>query len=77
MAIPLATLQTWLDEAITAKHSLMTGQQVVRVGGPAGNVEFTAADSSRLDGWISTLQSWISGGAVNASTGPRPIRFVF
>lgn len=77
MAIPLSTIQTWLDEAITAKHALMTGQQVVRVGGPSGNVEFTTADASRLDGWISTLQSWITGGGVSSSTGPRPIRFVF
>lgn len=77
MAISLATLQTWLDEAMAAKHALVTGQQVVRVGGPAGQVEFTASDASRLDAWISTLQGWITGDGVSSSTGPRPIRFVF
>lgn len=77
MATSLATIQTWLDEALAAKHALMTGQKVVRVGGPSGNVEFTAADSSRLDAWISTLQRWTADGAVSSSTGPRPIFFGF
>lgn len=77
MATSLATIQGWLDEALAAKHALVTGQQVVKVTGPAGAVEFTAADHSRLDGWISTLQSWIAGGAVSTSSGPRPIYFGF
>lgn len=77
MATPVATLQQWLDEALAAKHALSMGKSVVRVGSPDGTVEFTAADHSRLDGWIATLQTWIANGEVSARSGARPIYFGF
>ena len=80
MAITLSQIQTWLDEAMAAKHSLMTGQAVAKVGGPDGQVEFRPQDADRLDGWISTLQGWIARGGMpssGAGASYRPIGFGF
>lgn len=77
MATSITTIQQWLDEALAAKHQLSCGKSVVRVGGPDGQVEFTAADHSRLDAWIGTLQRWIANGGMSTSLGPRPVRFLF
>ena len=40
MAITLTQIATWLDEAVQAKHDLVTGQAIVRVNGPSAQVEF-------------------------------------
>lgn len=48
-------LQVWLDEAYAARHKLRTGQlaQVTRYG--ERMVQFTAANASELDNYITDL----------------------
>jgi hypothetical protein len=78
--VSVAQLQAWLDEALAAKQKLMIGGGVKRVQGPAGEVEFTAADVDRLDAWIQKLQGYIANGGMPAAGGlsaNRPIRFSF
>ena len=80
MAISVAQLQTWRDEAIAAKQTLLIGGGIRRVQGPSGEVEFTAADLSKLDVWIAQLGSWIASGGMPATGGGAtyyPIRFTF
>lgn len=79
MAYSIEQLNTWLDEAMQAKHDLLTGQAVKRVSGPSSLMEFQATDPdsmNKLDAWISTLQTWIDNGSSRPST-IRPIRFGF
>ncbi len=74
MAISLATLQEWLDQALTAEHQLAMGQGVVQVSGPAGTVQFTAAKLPDLQAHIRKLQSWINNGGVpTTASSHRPI----
>ncbi len=78
MAVALATLQTWLDEALAAKQKLVTGASVVRVGSPDGSVEFAQGDSDKLDAWIARLMSWISAGGITTTNSTRrPVYFTF
>lgn len=77
MAIPLATLQTWLDEALTARHQLMLGKKAVRVRSGDDEVTFTQADKDKLDAYIGQLESAISAGSASGSTIPRPTYFRF
>lgn len=77
MAIPLATLQIWLDEALTARQNLMLGKKAVRVRSGEEEVTFTPADKDKLDGYIGQLQSAIAAGSVTGSTVPSPIYFRF
>lgn len=78
MAVALSTIQTWLDDALAAKQKLMTGTAVVRVSSPDGSVEFTQADSDKLDAWISRLMTWIdAGGMTTANSARRPVYFSF
>lgn len=80
MPTSLSTLQTWLDQALEARHKLAIGEKVVTAGSPKGSVTFTAADADRLDAWISRLQSWIANGGIpetSAGSSYRPVRFLF
>lgn len=78
MATSLATLNTWLDEAMAAKQKFLTGAKAVKVTGPAGSVEFSATKMADLDAWINTLRGWIAAGGVSTTTsGRRPIGFGF
>jgi hypothetical protein len=70
-------VRVWLDEALAAKHALMTGRSVVRVSSEDGSVEFTAANSDRLDAWIGTLQAQVAAGSVSTRSGARPVYFGF
>lgn len=65
---------------MVAKHALMTGKAVVKVGGPDGQVEFRPQEADRLDAWISTLQRWITSGSIpssGAGASYKPIGFGF
>lgn len=77
MAIPLSTLQTWYDEALTAKQKLLIGGGVVRVSSPDGSVEFSQSDMGRLDAWINQLAAWIAAGGVTSGSAYRPIYITF
>jgi len=78
MAIALATLQSWYDDALSAKQKLMTGSLTVRVSSPDGSVEFTQSNSDKLDAWIIQLRNWIdAGGITSGSSTRRPVYFSF
>ena len=76
MAVDVAQLQVWLDEALIAQHSLVLGKQTVEVSGAAGLVRFNPSSAPLLAAYISNLRSQIAAGAVT-STGVRPIKFDF
>ena len=57
--------QQQLDEAITARHQLMTGRRAVSVsykdGGGQRTVEYTAANIDALDRYIAQLRRELAG----------------
>jgi hypothetical protein len=56
MATP-EQLQTWLDEAIAARHALFIGESTVTVRDPTGRmVQYTAARRKDLYEYIAWLQ---------------------
>lgn len=73
MAVTLETLRTWLDEAETARHKLMTQKGVVRVSGAAGSVEYSMADLDRLTSYIADLRARIDAGGSSSGAAYRPI----
>jgi len=80
MAITLTQIATWLDEAVQAKHDLVTGQAIVRVNGPSAQVEFYHATDAgaigRLDALISSYRAMLAQGTTDAPA-VRPIYFGF
>ena len=66
----LATLQTWLTEAESAYHALVTGKQSVEVQHGDMRKKYTAADIGALSAYIAELKAQIAalGGTV---TGER------
>ena len=64
----LAQLQTWLTEAETARHALMTGARAVSIRDPSGRqVQFS--ETTKLDVYIAGLQAQIA-----ALSGTAPAR---
>ena len=62
-------LQTWLDEAETAQHELLTGQRAVTISSASGkSVTFSAAQAGQLSAYIASLRRQL--GLSNA----RPVR---
>ncbi len=57
----LVTLQSWLAEAETARHKLLTGslRQTVRYNGDK-EVTFAKTDLAALDGYITSLKARIA-----------------
>ena len=55
------TPQQKLDEALQARHELITGQQTVSLGFGERRMEFTAASIDRLDRYIGELRREIAG----------------
>lgn len=55
------TLQEQLDEALAARHKLLTGTSRVAVGWGDRRVEYTAAKLSDLDTYIAGLRRAING----------------
>ncbi len=56
----LATLQTWLTEAETARHKLMTGSRTVSLTYAGRSVSYTSADLAALNSYIDDLKSQIA-----------------
>lgn len=72
-----ATTQSLLDEAKAAYHQLMIGGSArVVVDGNGERVEFTAANASRLQAYITQLENQLA--AENGTSRPRgPARAIF
>jgi hypothetical protein len=51
-----ATLQQWLTDAQTAYSQLVTGGRPVTVSYDGKSVSYTAADVTKLESWIVSLQ---------------------
>lgn len=56
----LATLQTWLTEAETARHKLMTGSRAVSLTYAGRSVSYTSADLAALNSYIEDLKAQIA-----------------
>lgn len=56
----LATLQTWLTEAETARHKLMTGSRTVSLTYAGRSVSYTSADLAALNSYIDDLKAQIA-----------------
>lgn len=65
--IDLETLQTWLSEAISARHQLATGKQSVRIEWLDHRMQYTQANLGDLAEYIQQLQ-----GAIRAKENGRP-----
>jgi hypothetical protein len=63
----LATLQTWLDEAYTARHNLRTGALAQSMSHGGRTVQYTAANASELDAYIAELQTQITESTTSAT----------
>lgn len=56
------TTQQMLDEAIAARHRLVTGAQMVSFTGPGGrSMTFTATTLAQLDSYIASLRAQVAG----------------
>jgi cell division protein FtsB len=75
----LTQLQTWLSEAETARHALMTGQRVVTLAhGTNRSVSFQQAEMQKLEAYIATLRAEIAalgGGDGAGRRGPLLVHF--
>jgi len=70
------TTQQKLDAAEAAYHDLMTGRSArVVVDQNGERVEFTAANASRLQAYINTLQAQIAGQSATQARGPLSVYF--
>jgi hypothetical protein len=74
----LSQLRTWLTEAETARHKLLTGslRQRVSYNGQA-DVTFAQTDIARLDAYIASLKSQIASADGSGIGSTRPIHFTF
>ena len=69
-------LTAWLNEALQARHRLMTGEQVVQARDSNGEmVTYSTANASRLDDYIKQLRAELAGlNGVQPLAGPlRPV----
>lgn len=74
----LATLQTWLTAAETARHSLAVGskaEELLYEG--KGRVRYTPANATALDAYIASLKSRIAALSGEATQRVRPIHLTF
>jgi hypothetical protein len=55
VGIPLETLQTYLADALAARHALLTGKRYASVSYASGSVTYSQADLARLDAYIAEL----------------------
>lgn len=67
------TKQQQLDEALAARHKLLTGKATVSLGYGDRRLEFTAANLAALDKYIAQLRREIAG--VAAPTTRNRVRY--
>jgi hypothetical protein len=59
MALPVPTLQTWLIEAMTARHEIATGIRVSYISHHTTARTFKSSSMEELDAYIASLQGAI------------------
>lgn len=72
-------LQTWLSEAETARHNLLTGSMVEEASSPDGTrVRYMQSDLTKLGAYIASLQAQLEAAAGRAAAPARsPVYFSF
>jgi hypothetical protein len=73
----ITTLRTWLSEAETARHKLVTGSKVERLQHGDKSTQFTPANLADLDSYIGSLKSQIAFAAATPIQVRRPINFTY
>lgn len=53
--------QTYLDEAMAARHKLLTGTATVEVSTEEGSVKYNTADLALLNAYIARLSREVAG----------------
>lgn len=72
-----STLRTWLDQAYTARHKLVTGSQVEQLQHGDESLRFTPAKLADLDSYIASLKSQLAGIDSSSSQVRRPINLTY
>lgn len=67
----LATLQTYRDEAVVARHKLATGEAVAEIWRDGRRLTFRPTDLSKLNEYIATLDREIAEATAIADGRPR------
>lgn len=74
----LGELQTWLSEAVAARHRLLTGAMYQKVAYNGGNeVTFASADIAKLESYIASLRSQIAALDGSPRSVSRPLYLGF
>lgn len=73
----ISTLRTWLSQAETARHRLVTGSMAELLTHGDQTTRFTPANIDKLEAYIASLQSQIAGADGTASQRRRPINFTY
>jgi hypothetical protein len=60
LSIDVVTLRTWLSSALTARHSLLTGDREVSFRRGTTWVQYSESQVGELDAYIALLQSAIT-----------------
>lgn len=73
----ITTLRTWLSQAETARHKLLTGSLVEQLQHGDQTTRFTRTDIDKLEAYIASLRSQIAGEDGTAAQRRRPINFIY
>jgi len=71
LSLPLPTLQTWLTEAMTARHELATGSRVSYIAHHTTARTYKSSSITELDGYIASLQGAIQAKLNGATVAAR------
>lgn len=71
------TLRTWLTQAESARHKLVTGSKVERLQHGDTSTQFTPANLADLDSYIASLKSQLAGADAAPTQVRRPINFTY
>lgn len=66
--MPLPSVQQRLDEALAARHAILTGKQKVTIGYGERRLEYAEANIKALDAYIAELRRELSGASA------KPVR---
>jgi hypothetical protein len=71
--LPLATLQTWLSEALSARHTIVIGKKETYISHGQNARSYKVDQLAELDQYIANLQGAITAKAAGKTAGRRPI----
>jgi hypothetical protein len=71
LATSLATLLTYRDEAVAARHALVMGQAVIEVRRDGRSMRYSEADLGKLNDYIAQLDREIEMATADSESRPR------